>query len=240
MKRLSIFFSISLIVICGWWSQSIFQEVMSSSSVGNGDAFINVALAQDPATPTDPTRDPLYTKEFSNDEKRAGVWRDGMAIDWDYPLFDFGMIAVRGDTYSRGHKPTQPINFSHVIHVQKNHMECTYCHSGVAKSAYATIPSVELCMGCHKLVKTDAPEIKKLREYYEKKQPIEWVPVHNLPEHAHFNHERHVKSGVGCQNCHGQVQNMQVVEQVSSLKMGFCVSCHRDKGVSIDCAVCHY
>ena len=95
-----------------------------------------------------------------------------------------------------------------------------YCHSGVTKSHYATIPAVETCMGCHKLVHTDAPEIKKLKQYYDEKRPVEWEPVNNLPEHAHFNHERHLKAGVGCQTCHGQINKMEVVEKVASLKDG--------------------
>ncbi len=167
--------------------------------------------------------------------KRAGLWRDGKAVFSDIQLIDtLGLLK-----YARGYKPEQPINFSHVIHVQKNNMECTYCHSGVNKSPYATIPAVDTCMGCHKLVKTESEEIKKLTEYYEKGEPVPWEPVHHLPEHVYFTHERHIKAGIGCQNCHGQVQEMEKVEKASSLKMGFCVSCHRENGASIDCAVCH-
>ena len=171
--------------------------------------------------------------EVNQETLRAGAWRDGKAVFSDILLLDIF------HKYSRGYKPEQPIAFNHQIHVEKNGLECQYCHSGVSKSPYATIPPVELCMGCHKVVKTDSPEIKKLAKHFEEKTPVEWEPVHNLPEHAYFTHERHIKAGVGCQSCHGQVQKMEVVEKVSSLKMGFCVSCHRDSGVSIDCAVCH-
>jgi hypothetical protein len=174
--------------------------------------------------------------QYPEEEYTQGLWNDGKAVFSDIKLLDI----LWRRPFARGYRPEQPIKFSHVIHVQKNQMECTYCHSGVAKSSFATIPSVELCMGCHKLVKTDSEEIKKLKKYYDEKKPVEWVPVNNLPEHAHFNHQRHVKAGVGCQNCHGQVQKQQVVERVSSLKMGFCLTCHREKGVSIDCATCHY
>ena len=142
--------------------------------------------------------------------------------------------------YTRGYHPEQPIKFSHQQHVEKNAMECQYCHSGVAKAGYPTLPSVELCMGCHKNVLTDSPEIKKLAKHWEEKTPVEWVPVHNLPEHAHFPHNRHIQAGVGCQNCHGQMQKMQSAERVSSLKMGWCLSCHREKGATIDCSACHY
>ncbi len=170
------------------------------------------------------------------DGYKAGLWREGQAVFSDIMFLDFLMK----DSDRRGFRPKQPINFSHATHVEKNQMECQYCHSGVAKSPFATLPSVELCMGCHKSVMTDKPEIKKLAKYYEDKQPIPWVHVHNLPEHAHFNHKRHLKAGVGCQNCHGQIPKMPVVEKVSSMKMGFCVSCHRENGASIDCSTCHY
>ena len=171
--------------------------------------------------------------EVTQETLRAGAWRKGKAVFSDILLLDIFY------KYSRGYKPEQPIAFNHQIHVEKNGLECQYCHSGVSKSPYATIPSLELCMGCHKVVKTESPEIQKLAKHFEEQTPVEWEPVHNLPEHAYFTHERHIKAGVGCQSCHGQVQKMEVVEKVSSLKMGFCVSCHRDSGVSIDCAVCH-
>ncbi len=167
-------------------------------------------------------------------DKAAGVWRDGKAVFSDEPMLDIF------NPYQRGYKPEQPIPFSHKLHVEKNKMECQYCHSGVAKSPYATIPPVELCMGCHAHVRTESPYIQKLAEHYEQKKPLEWEPVHNLPEHAVFNHERHVKAGVGCNKCHGQVNEMEVVEKVSSLRMGWCVSCHRMNGASIDCSTCHY
>lgn len=170
----------------------------------------------------------------SDEEKKYGVWNEGKAVFSDWKELDVFL------KYARGYKPKQPIAFNHQIHVEKNKMECQYCHSGVSKSSYPTIPSIELCMGCHNQVKTDSPEIKKLKEHWDKKIPVEWEPVHHLPEHAHFPHDRHIKAGVGCQNCHGQVNKMDVVEKVSSLKMGFCISCHRDNGANIDCGVCHY
>lgn len=168
------------------------------------------------------------------DGHKEGVWRDGKAVFSDIELLDVFT------PFARGYRPKQPIAFSHNIHVELNKMECQYCHSGVTKSPYATIPPVELCMGCHKNIKTESPEIQKLKEYYDKGESIAWEPVHRLPEHAVFNHARHIKSGVGCQKCHGQIGRMNVVEKVSSLKMGFCVSCHRDQGAPIDCATCHY
>jgi hypothetical protein len=95
-------------------------------------------------------------------------------------------------------------------------------------------------MGCHKVVATDKEPIKWLTEKYNKNEPIEWVKVHDLPEYAHFSHKPHVKAGVECQSCHGNVQNMAVVEQVAPLQMGWCIGCHKEKGASIDCITCHY
>ncbi len=175
--------------------------------------------------------------------KEAGVWNDGQSALWDLNITDhyhyFGP-----EQRAKGYRPEQPINFSHIVHVQKSKMECQYCHYNVAQGNYAAIPSEELCMGCHKLVKggdeASQAEIAKLEKYYTDGQPIPWVKVHVMPNHYKFNHKRHVKAGVSCHDCHGQIPEMPVVERTSSMKMGWCVDCHRQQGSSIDCATCHY
>ncbi|MCB0309828.1 MAG: cytochrome c3 family protein [Bdellovibrionales bacterium] len=175
----------------------------------------------------------------------SGVWNDGQAALWDLSIIDHFKIFGPTERAS-GHRPEQPINFSHVTHVQKNQIDCQYCHWTVTKSSYAAIPEVETCMGCHMQVPGQTPEqqgeIKKISEYYQggKGQPIPWVKVHVMPDHVKFNHKRHIKAGVSCQSCHGQVPEMDVVQRVSSMKMGWCVDCHRTQGTSIDCAVCHH
>lgn len=147
-----------------------------------------------------------------------------------------------GDT--RG--PKQPIAFSHQIHAGKLQMDCRYCHYGAAKSAFANIPAVSTCMGCHKIAVADRPEVQKLTGFWDRGEPIPWVKVHYLPDHVKFNHKRHVKAGIACQDCHGPVQEMPVVYQYNSLKMGWCVSCHRERlddpkfPASMDCLVCHH
>ena len=178
----------------------------------------------------------VATSEVSETVVHAGLWRDGKALFSDIKLFDLFLP----ERYRRGYQPEQPVHYSHRLHVEKNGIECQYCHSGVNKSSFATIPSLETCMGCHKTVKQDSPQIQILKKHWDDQKPVEWVPVNNLPEHVNFNHQRHVKAGVGCQNCHGQVEKMEVVEKVASFKMGFCISCHRDKGATIDCGACHY
>lgn len=142
--------------------------------------------------------------------------------------------------------PVQPINFSHKIHAGTNQMDCKYCHYGAANSAWANIPSVSTCMGCHKIVATDKPEIIKLTGYWDRGEQIPWVKVHYTPDHVKFNHKRHVRAGVACQTCHGPVETMDRVYQYNSLKMGWCVSCHRQNldnpthPASMDCLVCHH
>ena len=148
---------------------------------------------------------------------------------------------------SQGYQPDQPINFSHVVHAGQNQIDCQYCHSGVEKSKHAYIPSVTVCMNCHKYVqegpKTGTTEIAKIYEasgwdvdqqqYTNPAKPVEWVKVHNLPDHVYFNHSQHVKvGGLDCQTCHGNVEEMEVVQQFAPLSMGWCVNCHRETKVN--------
>ena len=140
----------------------------------------------------------------------------------------------------------QPIHYSHRLHAGKLGIDCGYCHQNVDKSPIANYPNVETCMNCHKYVKratgqnADSPQIAKLSRYYELNRPIPWRQVHWLPDHVGFNHKRHVKAGMSCQECHGQIPKMEVVERVTSMKMGWCIGCHRERGTSIDCYTCHY
>lgn len=154
------------------------------------------------------------------------------------------------DRYSRGYAPEQPIAFSHALHGGTLKIPCAYCHSGASRSRAAGIPSVETCMGCHRVTKTDSPEIQKLAAIYESGKPLEWRRVHELPDHAFFDHRPHVNAGIACQSCHGEVQTMKVVSREMSLRMGSCLACHRDphealpKDTTIksgpdNCAACH-
>lgn len=181
--------------------------------------------------------------EYPEAGVHAGVFADGQAAPWDLNLIDHFRIFGPHERL-KGYSPEQPIAFSHVTHVQKNKIECQFCHWSVDKSPFANIPEVETCMGCHKLVagttEEQKAEIKKLQDFASKNQPIPWVKVHVMPDHVKFNHKRHVKAGVSCQSCHGQIPEMEKVERVSSMKMGWCIDCHRQQGSSIDCNVCHY
>lgn len=136
--------------------------------------------------------------------------------------------------------PDQPIAFPHTIHVSKLGIECTYCHIYAEKSKFAGVPFLSKCMVCHKAIATEKEEIIKLTRFYEEKKPVVWNRVYELPPHVYFSHKRHVKKGVKCTTCHGDVGSMKKIRKVSSLTMGWCVSCHRDRGVlPLDCATCH-
>jgi len=158
---------------------------------------------------------------------------------------------------SKDYQPEQPIYYSHKVHAGINQINCQYCHIGVYQGKQATIPSVNVCMNCHmaineykgeKLVSEDGveingtAEIQKLYKYagYEvgkpwdasKAKPIEWVRIHNLPDHVYFNHAQHVNAGkVACQTCHGEIQKMGEVKQQNDLSMGWCINCHRETKV---------
>ncbi len=152
-----------------------------------------------------------------------------------------------GDTVDNvGYKPEQPIPFSHKLHSGERKIPCEYCHSSARRSFSAGIPSSNTCMGCHKIVRTDKPAIKQITEAYDKNQPIEWVKVHDLPDFAKFPHKRHVQSkeqggaGIQCQECHGKVEEMEVLEQGAPLQMGWCIGCHKERNAPLDCLGCHY
>jgi mono/diheme cytochrome c family protein len=133
----------------------------------------------------------------------------------------------------QGYAPTQPIPFSHKLHAGDMDINCAYCHTGVYKGKQAGIPSASICMNCHNAIKQGSPEIQKIYTAIETNTPIEWVRVHNLPDLAYFNHSQHTNvAGLDCENCHGEIPTMEVVEQRHSLTMGWCIDCHRKTDVN--------
>lgn len=135
--------------------------------------------------------------------------------------------------------PEQPIAFPHTVHAGQLQMPCTFCHISVDRSRHAGAPPLEICMGCHRSIATDRGEIRKLTRYFEEKRPVEWKRVYALPDFIYFSHKRHVTAGVACASCHGNVAGMKKVRRVNELLMGWCLSCHRVRGASRDCATCH-
>jgi hypothetical protein len=122
----------------------------------------------------------------------------------------------------------QPVPFSHKHHVGGLGIDCRYCHTTVEDSAMASIPSTKTCMSCHSLVWTNAQMLEPVRQSYQTDQSIPWLKVHDLPDFTYFNHSIHIKKGVGCQTCHGQVDDMPLMMRANTLNMEWCLSCHRE------------
>ena len=140
-----------------------------------------------------------------------------------------------------GTTPEQPINFSHRIHAGDFEIPCMYCHTQARRSISAGVPSVNKCVGCHNEIATDRPQIRKVINYFENKEPIPWVKVHDLPDFVYFPHKRHVQADVACQTCHGPVETMEKVTRMAPVKMGECLACHKENEVEhgLDCWTCH-
>lgn len=183
------------------------------------------------------------------------------------------LSAYSGASTPQGRSPVQPIRFPHPRHAgpidTKNpgtgglNLNCLYCHFSANESPDPGLPAVQTCMGCHTIVGAGgqlmalpgrparkSPELAKLQSYWNasdpaKSKPVPWVRIHKVPEYVHFPHMRHVNAGVTCQDCHGQVQEMNQVYQAQSLNMGWCINCHLGNykpqyKARYDCSVCHY
>ena len=178
------------------------------------------------------------------------------------PVIAFVALTVFAITYyvsyaernSIGYGPEQPIKYSHKLHAGDMQIDCKYCHVGVDKSRAASVPSVDICMNCHSVARTDRPEILKLGNYFRDNKPLEWKRIHKVPDFVYFNHSVHVNKGIDCVDCHGDVKQMEVLTQVNSFTMGACLTCHRKPDQKIsnyeqiknnlkkgpeNCAACH-
>lgn len=139
----------------------------------------------------------------------------------------------------RASGPAQPVAFSHKIHVGDRGISCVYCHQGVATTPNALLPSTETCMDCHRVVKPDSPEVQKVAKAFQSGTGIPWVRVTDLPDFVRFTHQRHIKAGVDCMSCHGDVARMDRVHKAKALTMGECLACHQQRKASTDCLTCH-
>jgi cytochrome c551/c552 len=171
--------------------------------------------------------------------------------------FAYGYLMQIG--IDQGYEPLQPIHYSHRIHAGDNGIDCKYCHSSARVSKHAGIPSLNVCMNCHKniseVAETTATEEhskafydqqiaklydavgwdKSLQKYTGKTKPVKWVRIHNLPDHVYFNHSQHVTvAGVECQTCHGPVEEYEFQKQFAPLTMGWCINCHRETNVKVE------
>ena len=149
-----------------------------------------------------------------------------------------------------GYAPVQPIQFDHWQHVTKGaaegeeggpQLECTFCHEHADKSSHATIPNISTCMMCHESTKTESPEVQKLTAISERKEQPPWKRVYWMEKEANvfFTHKPHIAAGVDCVACHGEVGQMHRVRRETDQTMGWCIDCHRKKGASVDCYICH-
>lgn len=139
-------------------------------------------------------------------------------------LFAFG---ASPRTMAVGYGPTQPVPYSHALHAGKLGMDCRYCHNTVEKTAFASLPPTQTCMNCHTKVWTNSNALQPLRDSWNTGEPVRWIKIHNLPNFVYFNHSGHVSHGVGCVECHGRIDRMDIVFQAAPLSMGWCLDCHR-------------
>ena len=139
-------------------------------------------------------------------------------------IMNFGFSPATTDV---GYQPTQPVPFSHALHVGELGVDCRYCHTTVEQATHSPIPATQTCMNCHSKIHTESPKLAPVRESWKTGNPIEWVRVHDLPDYAYFNHAAHVTKAVGCVSCHGRVDQLEVVYQHEPLSMGWCLDCHK-------------
>ena len=170
----------------------------------------------------------------------------------------FGTQVLWASNQERGYQPEQPLAFRHDIMAGKHKSDCTYCHTEATKGPHATVPTVAACMKCHHEIQTrDAngqlkPGLAQLLEYWEKKEPIKWVKVHDLCDFVYFDHSRHMqpRTGLKCADCHGDIAKMTRVRRENSLKMKWCLDCHKKAPpkdapahqktlAPINCTTCH-
>lgn len=163
------------------------------------------------------------------------ILRIGMATVALAVLSGIGLYAylAHPQVIDAGYQPVQPVPYSHKLHAGNLGMDCYYCHNTVNKAAFAAVPSTETCMNCHVRVKPQSPLLAKVRESYATGEPVPWIQIHHLPDYVYFNHQSHVTAGVSCVSCHGRIDQMIEVRQVSPLSMGWCLECHRNPAPNI-------
>jgi hypothetical protein len=141
---------------------------------------------------------------------------------WAQPMTDYAT--------QRNAAPPQPVPFSHQHHAGSLGIDCRYCHGTVETAASAGMPPSYTCMTCHSQLWTSAPMLAPVRQSLAEHKPLRWRRVYDLPDYVFFNHSIHVAKGVGCSECHGRIDEMRLTAKAASLRMSWCLSCHRDPG----------
>ena len=151
-----------------------------------------------------------------------------------------GSVATAGMTYYMtpkytrvGYAPVQPVPFSHALHAGQLALDCRYCHSGVEQSGHSNIPTAQTCMNCHTTIKATSPLLEPIRKSFETGEPVPWVWIHATPDFAFYNHAAHVNRGISCVECHGKINEMDVVTHAQPLSMSFCLDCHRNPEIRV-------
>ena len=219
--------------------------------------LIRIAAASgvDITPPQKPKRTPLWQAFIQN---QFLIIVSVILLLLSSAYFAYGFLMQIG--VDQGYMPVQPIHYSHKIHAGANQIECKYCHSSARVSKHSGIPSLNVCMNCHRNIAEYNGEEdlengytkdfytkknKKLytavgwdetnQEYTGESQPVKWVRIHNLPDFVYFNHAQHVEVGeIACQKCHGPVEEMEIMYQYSPLTMGWCINCHRETNVKVE------
>ena len=139
------------------------------------------------------------------------------------------ILVARSNYVTRAHEfVEQPVQFSHRHHVKDDGIDCRYCHTSVETSSFAGIPPTKTCMNCHSQIWSQAPILEPIRASFREDRPMRWVRVHDLPDFVYFNHSIHVKKGMGCETCHGRIDQMPLTLQENTLQMEWCINCHRN------------
>jgi menaquinone reductase, multiheme cytochrome c subunit len=146
------------------------------------------------------------------------------------PVYLVALIAygVTPEAIRIGYQPEQPVPYSHALHAGELGIDCRYCHSVVERSNKAAVPPAGVCMNCHSTVKKDSDALLPIREAFAEQQAVKWVRVTDLPDYVYFNHSAHVNASVGCETCHGRVDQMVKVFQAKPLTMAWCIDCHKN------------
>lgn len=150
------------------------------------------------------------------------------------PLLAWG----QGCIDAMGAPPEQPVLFSHQVHVEKG-ADCAFCHEHFEANQAAGTPPVELCMTCHMAMPGEHPEIQKLFAFADSSQPIPWARMHQLPPYIYFTHKWHIRAGLECSTCHGEIGEFDGVAPYRNFQMAGCVDCHNQEHASVDCVTCH-